>query len=83
MSKSLYHIYKIVLLICYCYSFINLSLILSQACRDIFRSRSTPFKQLRSIVENVCNDNNTNTKVLQCVQNFTDSTPFSDSKKCN
>ncbi|KAG4072634.1 hypothetical protein HA402_004723 [Bradysia odoriphaga] len=52
-----------------------------QACRDIFRSRLSPVKEQRNLVESVCNDNNTNSKVLQCVQNFFDLTPLNNSKQ--
>lgn len=53
-----------------------------QACREIFQNQQTATKGQRDHVEKVCNDNNTNMKVLNCVKQFTDLTPINNSKQC-
>ena len=53
-----------------------------QACRDIFQSQKTASREQRLQVEQACNDNNTNFKVLSCVREFTDLTPITNSKQC-
>lgn len=53
-----------------------------KACREIFQSHRTVSKEQREHVERVCNDNNTNMKVLNCVKQFTDLTPINNSKQC-
>lgn len=53
-----------------------------QACREIFQNQMTASKDQRILVEQVCNDNNTNLKVLNCVKHFNDLTPINNSKQC-
>lgn len=53
-----------------------------QACREIFQSQQTATKEQREHVAKVCNDNNTNMKVWNCVRQYTDLTPINNSKQC-
>lgn len=52
-----------------------------QACKTIFQSRLTPTKEQRDNVLNACEDNDS--KVLNCVRNYTDVSINSDLKQCN
>lgn len=54
----------------------------SQACRNIFQSPTTATKEQRHLIEHVCNDNNTNSKVLNCVKQVIDLTPIDNSRQC-
>lgn len=53
-----------------------------QACRNIFQSPTTATKEQRHSIEHVCNDNNTNSKVLNCVKQVIDLTPIDNSRQC-
>ncbi|GAB0089452.1 AGAP012576-PA [Sergentomyia squamirostris] len=45
-----------------------------QACRDLFRTRSTPTKDQRQKVANICESSGDH-KILQCLKNFVDYAP--------
>lgn len=66
---------------CYCKNDDELILKL-QACRDIFQNKSLVTKKQLNLIEHVCNDNSTNSKVLNCVRQLTNLTPIENSKQC-
>lgn len=51
-----------------------------EACKDIFRTKLTPSKELRIKVTDKCEEHSP--KVMQCIRNYTKVTPVNNPLKC-
>lgn len=53
-----------------------------KACREVFQSDGAATKEQRLHLEHSCYDNNTNSKVLNCLQEVLEVTPIENPKRC-
>lgn len=52
------------------------------ACQAIFQSQRPVTNDQRKLLDQVCSDNHSNSKVLQCIKQVIDLTPVKNIKQC-